>query len=200
MAVRLSAGILGSWGLNNIHTQNSADLSKLLEELGSSTEWQRVVAASEPPPPPSPTTTFPAVLPLASNTTDEPAIKLSSEVSGGGVSEEVLNLLRQLDSKFLEGSGPSRFEQTPQPPGPSIAAPTVDPLVDQYNMTFAQALPRITQLAQTQKVIEHLRKVRGSNAWLSHIHSSNRSRKSKMTSKRVAGRSAKASRKLNLLG
>ena len=183
MAVRLSAGILALCGLDNIHTQNSTDLSKLLEELGSNTEWQRVVAASEPPSQPPPTTTSPAVLPLAPNTTDEPAIKLSSEVSGGGVSEEVMNLLRQLDSKPREGSEPSRSEQAPQPPGPSIAAPNEDPLVDQRNMTFAQALPRITQLVQTQKVIEHLRKVRGSNAWLSHIHSSNRSRKSKMTSK-----------------
>jgi len=186
-----------------LHTQNSADLSKLLEQLGSNTEWQRVVAASEPRLQPSPPTTLPAVLPPAPNTTNEPAIKINSEISGGGVSEQVMNLLRQLDSKSSERSGSSRSEQTHQPLEPSIAIATpkkVDTPVDLQNMTFAQALPRITQLAQNQKAIEHLRKVSGPTAWFPRIHYSNRSRKSKATSKGVTGRSAKALRKLSLLG
>lgn len=142
--------------------------------MGSSTEWQRVVATSEAPvlqPSPPPPTTLPAVRPSAPNITDGPAIKIDSEISGGGVSEEVMNLLRQLDSKSSERSGrsSSRSEKTHHPSGPSIAAPNVEALIDLPNMTFAQALPHITQLAQNQKVLKHLRNVSGSNAWASGL-------------------------------
>ena len=119
------------------------------------------MAASEAPPQPSPPTTLPAVQPSASNAINEPAIKNDSVIPGGGVSEEVMNLLRQLDARPSEqsGSGLSHSEQAHQSPGPSIVAPDVDPLVDLPSMTFAQALPRITQLAQDQKVMKHLRNV-----------------------------------------
>jgi hypothetical protein len=181
------------------YTQNSADLSKLLEQLGSSTEWQRVVAATESPLPP-PTTTLPAVLLSGPDATEEAGIKLDSDIAGGGVSESIMNLLKQLDSKPAEGSGPSRSEQAHQPLGSPIAAPNVEPPVDLHTMTFTQALPRITQLAQNQKVIEHLRKVGDSIAWPSWVNYSNRSRKSKTISNSDTGRSAKVSRKPNSLG
>ena len=126
------------------------------------------MAASEPPLQHSPPTTLPIVLLSTPNTTDEPAIRVKSGASGGGVSDEVMSLLRQLDSKPSEGSGSSRSEQTHQPPEPSIdAVPNVDLPVDLHSMTFAQAIPRVVQLAQNQKVIEHLRKVRNSTVRLS---------------------------------
>jgi hypothetical protein len=150
-------------------TQNSADLSKLLEQLGSSTEWQRVVAASPPQPIPLPTTTPTTTTALSAvqpNARDGPSTNINSDVSGGGVSDKVMNLLRQLDSKPPEegsasasASASSHPEQTHEPLRPSIAAPNVNPPPDLHNMTFAQALPHITQLAQDQKAIEHLRKV-----------------------------------------
>ena len=150
----------------------------MLEQLGSSTEWQRVVATSEAPvlqpspsPPPPTTTLGLAVRPSAPSITDEPAtkIEIEREISGGGVSDEVMDLLRQLDSGLKPSSnlklsgGSSRSEQTHHPPAPKIDI--VEAPVDLPNMTFAQALPHITQLAQNQKALKHLRNVSGSNAW-----------------------------------
>jgi hypothetical protein len=95
-----------------------------------------------------------------------------------------MNLLRQLDSKPSERSGSSRSEQAHQLPGPSTAAPNVDPLVDLPNMTFVQALPRITQLAQNQKVIAHYAKyVAQTRGCIPRFILPNRSRKSKTSSK-----------------
>ena len=195
----------------------------MLEQLGSSTEWQRVVATSEAPvlqpspsPPPPTTTLGLAVRPSAPSITDEPAIQIEieREISGGGVSDEVMDLLRQLDSGSKPSSnlrlsgGSSRSEQTHHPPAPKIDI--VEAPVDLPNMTFAQALPHITQLAQNQKALKHLRNVSGSNAWANGYPASHylnysflpttRSRKNKTISKDVIGRNVKGSRKLSLPG